>query len=87
MGRHKNPGLGLNDRITLAREALDHMPDVEVEGFDGRVVDFAARRGASVIMRGLRTEADVLGFSRRRHLNPRSSEAEQKARERYGQNR
>ena len=31
------------------------MPNVEVVGFDGITADFAMQRGASVIVRGLRT--------------------------------
>ena len=31
------------------------MPDIEVAGFDGLIVNFAAQREASVIVRGLRT--------------------------------
>jgi pantetheine-phosphate adenylyltransferase len=52
---HKTPGLSLQERVALVREALRHVPSVEVEAFDGLLVDFAAQHGASVVVRGLRT--------------------------------
>jgi pantetheine-phosphate adenylyltransferase len=55
VGHHKTPGLTTEERVALAREALHHLRNVEVEGFDGLIADFAARRGASVVIRGLRT--------------------------------
>jgi pantetheine-phosphate adenylyltransferase len=55
VGHHKTPGLSLQDRVALARDALHHLPEVEVASFDGLIVDFAAHREASVIIRGLRT--------------------------------
>ncbi|MBM3220347.1 MAG: pantetheine-phosphate adenylyltransferase [Candidatus Rokubacteria bacterium] len=59
IGRHKAPERSLDQRLALVREALAHLPNVEVEGFDGLVVDFAAARGASVLVRGLRGARDV----------------------------
>jgi pantetheine-phosphate adenylyltransferase len=54
VGRHKRPGLSVEDRVTLACEALRHVPNVQVEAFDGLIASFAAHRGASVLIRGLR---------------------------------
>ncbi len=48
----------LEERLKLVKESLKALPRVRVEGFDGLVVDFAALRKASVIVRGLRMVSD-----------------------------
>jgi pantetheine-phosphate adenylyltransferase len=53
--RPKRPRLSVEDRVALACEALHHVPNVQVEAFDGLIATFAAHRGASVLIRGLRT--------------------------------
>lgn len=47
-------------RIELARRSLDEagIPGVEVELFDGLLVDYMKRIGASVFVRGLRANSD-----------------------------
>lgn len=54
----KNPSIELADRIALCREVLDGLPGVEVDGFNELLIDYARRRGAQFILRGLRTVAD-----------------------------
>jgi pantetheine-phosphate adenylyltransferase len=57
-----SPGKGtlfaLEERITLAREALTALPNVEVIGFDGLVVACAKDVGAQVMCRGIRAVSD-----------------------------
>ena len=48
----------LDERVSLARTALDHLDNVEVVGFDGLLVKFAQDQGAGVILRGLRAVSD-----------------------------
>ena len=48
----------LDERVSLARTALDHLDHVEVVGFDGLLVKFAQDQGAGVILRGLRAVSD-----------------------------
>jgi pantetheine-phosphate adenylyltransferase len=48
----------LDERVTLARTALEHLEHVEVVGFDGLLVKFAQEQGAGVILRGLRAVSD-----------------------------
>jgi pantetheine-phosphate adenylyltransferase len=57
-GGHKRPAFSLEQRIELARTALASIGNVEVCGFDGRLVQFARGRGAQVILRGLRAVSD-----------------------------
>jgi pantetheine-phosphate adenylyltransferase len=53
----KQPLFTLDERVALIRECV---PDkrVEVQSFDGLLVDFAKRVGATVIVRGLRAVSD-----------------------------
>ena len=45
-------------RLHMAREVLAEVPNIEVTVIDGLLVDFVARSGASVILRGLRAVSD-----------------------------
>lgn len=54
----KNPLFSPDERIALARRALNPIANVEVVGFSGLLIDFARRRGAEVILRGLRAVSD-----------------------------
>lgn len=45
-------------RVNLAREALSHIKNSEVCGFNTLTVDFAKEIGASVILKGIRTVTD-----------------------------
>lgn len=54
----KEPLFTIEERVRLARTALGDDPRVEVQSFDGLLVDFARRLGASVIVRGLRYVSD-----------------------------
>ena len=57
-----NPGKGaafsLDERLRMAREVLAGMENVEVQGFDSLLVEFARDNGAQVIVRGLRAVSD-----------------------------
>ena len=46
------------DRIEMLSEVTRGLPNVEVGSFDGLLVDYAAERGASVILRGIRAVSD-----------------------------
>jgi pantetheine-phosphate adenylyltransferase len=55
---NKRSFLPLEDRITLAGRVLGDLPNVEVCRLDGLLVDFAKRKGAYAILRGLRAVSD-----------------------------
>lgn len=55
----KNPRFDLDERIALIREVVKQLPNVEVKGFSGLVVDFARDSGVTVLVRGVRTVGDV----------------------------
>ena len=53
----KQPLFSLEERVDLLRRAVTH-PAVDVQAFDGLLVDFARRVGATIIVRGLRAVSD-----------------------------
>ncbi len=54
----KQPLFAVPERIEMIREAAAEFPNVEVDSFEGLLVDYAARRGANVILRGVRAISD-----------------------------
>jgi pantetheine-phosphate adenylyltransferase len=55
----KNPLFTPEERVEMIRELIADMPGVTVESFDGLTVEYAAKRGANAILRGLRSLTDV----------------------------
>lgn len=54
----KRPRFTLERRIELASESLQTFDNVEVQGFNCLLTDFAARCNANMILRGLRAVTD-----------------------------
>lgn len=54
----KSPLFTVPERVEIAREAFHGWPNVEVDTFDGLLVDYARRKQANVIVRGLRAISD-----------------------------
>lgn len=54
----KQPLFTVEERLEMLREATADLPTVRCEAFSGLVVDYAARIGARIIVRGVRTQAD-----------------------------
>ena len=54
----KAPLFTVPERVAIAREVFREWPNVEVDTFDGLLVDYARRKRASVIVRGLRAVSD-----------------------------
>ena len=54
----KNPTLSLEARMKLIEENLRSLPNIEIQSFDGLVVDFAKQVGAVALIRGLRAVSD-----------------------------
>ncbi|HDZ69258.1 MAG TPA: pantetheine-phosphate adenylyltransferase [Phycisphaerales bacterium] len=55
----KNPLFTPEERVEMIAELVADMPDVSVEDFDGLTVEYAAKKDADVILRGLRSLTDV----------------------------
>lgn len=54
----KTPLLNTEERMEALRRATAHIPNIEVDSFDGLLVHYAQRRNALAIVRGLRATAD-----------------------------
>jgi pantetheine-phosphate adenylyltransferase len=48
----------IEERVDMAKKALEHLPNVEVRDYTTLTVDFARKLGAQVTIRGLRTGSD-----------------------------
>jgi len=54
----KQPLFSVEERLEMLTEVVKPYPNVEVGAFDGLLVDYAASRGATMIMRGIRAVSD-----------------------------
>ncbi len=54
----KAPLFTIEERMEMLAEATKVYANVEVDCFDGLLVDYASRRGATVILRGIRAISD-----------------------------
>jgi pantetheine-phosphate adenylyltransferase len=54
----KAPLFSLEERIALVKDATASIEGVEVDSFEGLLVDYAGRRGAHLIVKGLRVVSD-----------------------------
>ena len=54
----KEPLFTVDERMEMLREVIAGYPNVELDSFDGLLVDYAAARGATVLMRGIRAISD-----------------------------
>ncbi len=54
----KQPLFTVQERVETAREVFRDRPTVEVDAFEGLLIDFARQKRASVIVRGLRAVSD-----------------------------
>ena len=54
----KAPLFSMDERVEIAREVFKGHGNVEIDTFDGLLVDYVARRKADVIVRGLRAVSD-----------------------------
>ncbi len=55
----KNQLFTPRERVEMIAELIADMPGVSVESFDGLTVEYAAKKKADVILRGLRSLTDV----------------------------
>src|SRR5215831_730775 len=48
----------IDERVGMIRATVSGFPNVEVDTFSGLLVEYAERRGAAALVRGLRTAAE-----------------------------
>ncbi|MCC7170889.1 MAG: pantetheine-phosphate adenylyltransferase [Planctomycetes bacterium] len=54
----KRPVFSAEERVQMLRELTARIPNVEVDSFDGLIVEYARRRQVPCLLRGLRTISD-----------------------------
>ncbi len=63
----------VKERVTMIRECFEGTPNIEVDSFDGLLVDYCRDKGIRVVLRGLRAVADfeyeLQMANMNRHLN------------------
>ncbi|MCM3713082.1 pantetheine-phosphate adenylyltransferase [Halalkalibacter oceani] len=56
--RNKQPLFSVEERLALLREATKHIENVEVDAFNGLLIDYMKTKKAQTIIRGLRAVSD-----------------------------
>ena len=54
----KQPLFSVEERVEMLREVVQVYSNVEVDSFDGLLVDYAAKQSATVLLRGIRAISD-----------------------------
>ncbi len=54
----KSPLFSVEERMEMLQEVVKEYPNVEVDSFNGLLVDYAEKRGAHVLLRGIRAISD-----------------------------
>jgi pantetheine-phosphate adenylyltransferase len=67
----KQPLFTAPERIEMLREATAQLSNVEIDSFDGLLVDYAGRHNANAILRGIRAISDYENELPMAHLNRR----------------
>ena len=55
---HKKALFSVDERMSMLRESMKKFQGLEFDHFDGLLVDYAKRRGANAILRGMRAVSD-----------------------------
>ena len=58
VNEQKRPLFTTDERLTMARDVFRGNAAIEIDTFDGLLVDYVQRKGASAIVRGLRAVSD-----------------------------
>ena len=48
----------IDERIQMARDCVGSLPGIEIDTFDGLLVEYARKKGIKVLLRGLRAVSD-----------------------------
>lgn len=58
MNSEKSPLFSVEERVNMLKEVTANLPNVEVQSFEGLLIDFVRKNDARVIVRGLRAITD-----------------------------
>ncbi len=67
----KDPLFTIGERVEMLEEACRGIANVEVDSFEGLLVDYACQRGAHVLIKGLRAVSDFEYELQQAHINRR----------------
>jgi len=67
----KTPLFSVEERREMIMDAVDRDPRIEVDAFEGLLVDYMRRRAATTVIRGLRALADFEYEFQSAHMNRR----------------
>lgn len=56
--KEKNPFLSVKTRMDLIKESVKNLKNIEVDSYEGLTVEYAQKKGAKVLIRGLRAVSD-----------------------------
>jgi pantetheine-phosphate adenylyltransferase len=54
----KTPLFSVEERIEMIRTSVQDTPNIEVESFDGLLVDYVSKKNSNIILKGLRAMSD-----------------------------
>ena len=54
----KEPLFGIEERVSMLKEATGHLTNVEIGSFSGLLVEYATQRDVGVVVKGLRAVTD-----------------------------
>ncbi|MDD7208575.1 MAG: pantetheine-phosphate adenylyltransferase [Lachnospiraceae bacterium] len=70
----KKPLFTIEERVAMIREVTREIPNVQIQSFNGLLVDFSAKMKADVIVRGIRAVSDfeyeLMMAQTNKELNP-----------------
>ena len=55
---HKNPLFSLNERIEMLKEVTKGTNNIEIDSFEGLLIDYARSKKCNVVLRGIRAISD-----------------------------
>ena len=58
INRDKTPSFTVSERAAMIRACVQELPNVEVDSYEGLLVDYARAKGACAIVKGLRAVSD-----------------------------
>jgi pantetheine-phosphate adenylyltransferase len=65
----KEPLFTKEERVALLKDLVGVQPDVEVESYSGLTMDYVRRKGADVIIKGIRDSDDLRNELRQANVN------------------
>src|SRR5574344_2411307 len=65
----KNGFLTVEERVKLIQESITDIANAEADSFEGLTIEYAKKKGAQVLIRGLRAESDFVYEKQKYQIN------------------